>query len=65
MITNEEGAYEKVLFWLTVAKDNGNIISLGTDSHYCEEVGEFISSIKTLNLVDFLKERILNCNKDL
>lgn len=65
LITNEEGAYERVLFWLTVAKDNGNLISLGTDAHYCEEIGEFSSSIEMLNLTGFPKERILNCNEDL
>lgn len=65
LITNEEGAYERILFWLKIAKDNGNIISLGTDSHYCEDIGKFNSSIEILNLTDFPQERILNCNEDL
>lgn len=65
MVTNEAGAYERVLFWLSIAKENGNIISLGTDSHYCEEIGKFDCSIEMLNRIDFPKERILNCNEEL
>ena len=65
LVTNEKGAYERILFWLTLAKENGNWISLGTDSHYCEEIGKFDGSIEVLNLVDFPKERILNCNEAL
>lgn len=65
LVTNEAGACDRALFWMIAAKENGNIISLGTDSHYCEEVGEFSSSIELLNRVGFPKERILNCNDDL
>lgn len=65
LVTDEAGAYEKVLFWMTIAKENGNVISIGSDSHYCEEVGRFESAIELLNLVNFPKERILNCNERL
>lgn len=65
LVTNEAGAYERARFWLSLAKDNGNIISLGTDSHYCEEIGEFGNAIDLLNKVCFPKERILNCNEEI
>lgn len=65
LVTNEAGAYERIMFWLSLAKDNGNIISLGTDSHYCEEIGEFGNSINILNKLGFPKEFILNCNEEL
>lgn len=65
LVTNEAGGYERILYWLALAKENGNVISLGTDSHYCEEIGEFENSIKILNKVGFSKESILNCNEEL
>ena len=43
----------------------GNKIYLGTDAHYCEEVGDFENTIKLLNKVNYPKELILNCNKNL
>lgn len=63
LVTNEAGAYERVQFWLTLAKNNGNVISLGTDAHYCEEIGEFPNSMELLNRLCFPKEKILNCNE--
>lgn len=36
LATNEADGYERILFWLSLAKENGNIIYLGTDSHYCK-----------------------------
>ena len=63
--TNEAGAYDRIMFWIKLAKENENIISLGTDAHYCEEIGEFSNAIELLNKVDFPKERILNCNEEL
>lgn len=65
LVTNEAGGYERILYWLSLAKENGNVISLGTDSHYCEEIGEFENSIKILNKIGFSKESILNCNEEL
>ena len=65
LITNEDGAYDRILFWTTIAKENGNIISLGTDSHYCEEIGEFNCSLELLNKLNFSKDKILNCNEAL
>lgn len=57
--------YDLVKYWLTYAKTNGNYIYLGTDSHYCDNVGNFEKSIKLLNEIDFPKDRILNCREDL
>ena len=65
LVTNKAGYYERILYWLSLAKENENTISLGTDSHYCEEIGEFENSIKILNKVRFPKELILNCNEAL
>ena len=55
----------KTTFLLQYAKENGNYISLGTDAHYCEEIGDFTNTIKLLNEIDFPKEKILNCNINL
>ncbi len=60
----EPGAVERLEYWLRLAKENGNRISLGTDAHYCELIGGFRRSIALLNKVDFPMDRIINCNPD-
>lgn len=60
----ELGAPQRLEYWLTLAKENGNRISLGTDSHYCELIGGFRRTIALLNKVGFPKDRIINCNRD-
>lgn len=66
LANNDEGyTSERLKYWLTFAKENGNLISLGTDAHYYKEVGKFDRVLNLLNEVDFPKERILNCNKEL
>lgn len=56
---------EKMRYWVEFAKRNGNMISLGTDAHYCLEVGSFEKTLRLLNEVNYPKELILNCNEDL
>lgn len=65
LVINEKGGYDRIVYWLMKAKENGNIISLGTDSHYCEEIGRFDLAIELLNQIGYPKEKILNCNEDM
>lgn len=62
---NEGGGAERLKYWLSIAKENGNKISMGTDSHYCMGVGLFSLSIKMLNEVEYQKDLILNCNESM
>lgn len=63
--SRKPGNYDRMCYWLQLAKENGNIISLGSDAHYCEAIGRFKCAIELLNHFDFPKDRILNCNKDM
>lgn len=54
---------DRIRYWLGLAKENGNKICLGTDSHYCKTVGRFDRSIMLLNDLEFPMNRILNCDK--
>ena len=65
LITNEKGGANRLRFWLEYAKKQQCKICLGTDAHYCMEVGNFSNAIKLLNEMNYPKELILNCNKDL
>ena len=65
LVVNECGGAERLENWLIYARDMGNKIYLGTDAHYCEEVGDFKNTIKLLNKVNYPKELILNCNENL
>lgn len=58
------GNRERLTYWLTKARDNGNRIVLGTDAHYCDEVGQFNNVIELLNELNYPKELIVNCNED-
>lgn len=55
---------DRLKYWLTIARDNGNMIYLGSDAHYCEEVGVFPNAIKLINEVGIDKAKILNCDED-
>lgn len=64
LVTAEGKNPERLKFWLQYAKENGNRICLGTDAHYCEEVGKFTKALYLLNKYDFPEDRILNCDVD-
>ncbi len=55
----------RMKYWLAYAKQNRNLISMGTDAHYCLEIGKFTKVLELLNEIDYPKELILNCNKDM
>ena len=65
LVTNDGNAAQRLEYWLEYAKQNGNMISLGSDAHYCLEVGKFSNVLKLLNKIDYPKELILNCNEDM
>lgn len=65
LITNECGTADRLFYWLNFAKKNENKIYLGTDAHYCMEVGKFKNALNLLNEVEYPKELILNCNEDM
>lgn len=65
LTSNKHGEYEKIRYWLERAKNAGSIISLGSDAHYCEEIGKFDNTLRIINEVKFPKERVLNCNEEL
>lgn len=55
----------RMRYWLAYAKQNGNLLSMGTDAHYCREIGNFTKVLRLLNEIAFPKDRILNCNKEM
>ena len=58
------GNTERMRCWLEMALDNGNRIVLGSDAHFCEEVGVFANSIALLNELQYPKDLIINCNEE-
>lgn len=56
--------YPIVQFWMGIAAENGNRFCLGTDSHFCREVGQFDKCIDLLNQFGIEKNRVLNCCED-
>lgn len=58
------GNEERMKIWIAMAKENGNKICLGTDAHFCTEVGYFDGVIDLLDEVDYPEELILNCNEE-
>lgn len=65
LFSKKPGDYERMNYWLKYAKSNGNLISIGSDSHYCESIGKFERTLDLLNNIDFPKNRVLNCNLEL
>lgn len=59
------GNLKRMIAWLKLAKENGNPLILGTDSHYCGTVGKFTRSIALLNKLGYPKELIVNCSPNI
>jgi len=49
---------------LSLCKDNGNIISLGSDAHISYDIGNFKYIIELLKKYDFPKNKIINNSKE-
>lgn len=64
LVLPEGGSIERMLYWVRKARDNGNMISLGTDAHSCYEVGKFDNVAVLLNELNYPKDLILNCDND-
>lgn len=65
LLRDEGGNASRLRYWLSYAKEKGNLISMGSDAHYHEHIGKFDLSLALLNDIDFPKERIINCNEEL
>ena len=59
---NGEGDRARLKYWLSLARENGNKIYLGSDAHFAECIGDFGDSLALLNELDYPKNLILNCN---
>ena len=59
---NGEGDRVRLKYWLSLARDNGNKIYLGSDAHFAECIGDFGDSLTLLNELDYPKNLILNCS---
>lgn len=46
--------------WVKTAKDKGAMFCLGTDAHFCEEVGNFTESLRLINNLGIPENQILN-----
>lgn len=65
IVFNDNGdTIDRIKLWLFHARENGNKIYLGSDAHYCKEIGNFGNCISMLNALEYPKELILNCNEE-
>lgn len=60
-----KGARQRDLEYLKYCKEYGVYISLGSDAHLKEEIGEFPFILPILEEIDFPEELIINSNKEL
>lgn len=58
------GVYERMKYWLGIARENGNQIYLGTDAHYSSKIGHFENTLELLGELDYPPELILNLDED-
>ncbi len=43
-----------------LCKENGNMIIMNSDAHFCTKIGEFTEAVNMLESIDFPEERIMN-----
>ena len=61
---NGDNNFDRINYWLPIAKSNKCRIYLASDAHYCARIGKFPLSIELLNEIDYPRDLILNCNED-
>lgn len=62
--SHSKGYPDILRYWLNIAVQNGNRFYLGTDAHFCREVGHFEKCLEVLKEFGIEKDRVLNCNED-
>ncbi len=55
--------HDIMVSWIKYAKEHNAKFCLGTDAHYCSEVGNFTKTLDLLDEIDLPKSRILNYDK--
>ncbi|MGF6907876.1 phosphatase [Fusobacterium sp. PH5-44] len=63
--TSRKGSAPNCEKILSLCKDNGNTISLGSDAHISYDIGNFKYAIELLEKYDFPTEKIINTNIEL
>lgn len=58
------GNHERMEYWLGLAKENGNELCLGTDSHFAGNIGDFTNALELINKIGYPKSLIINCQED-
>ena len=61
---SDTGNYERMEYLIELAKDNGNEIYLGTDSHFAGNIDNFTNALKLINKIGYPKSLIINCHED-
>lgn len=65
IINNEVGGISRMKIWLNRAKEKNAMIYLGSDAHFCEQVGNFKNAINLINEIGISKENILNTDENM
>lgn len=63
-INARPGSYDNCLCVINSVKSEGGIISIGSDSHFCEEIGELNNAINLLKECNFPIDLVLNTSKE-
>lgn len=63
-VFNFHNPTKQIYYWLGIAKELNTTIYLGSDSHYCSEVGHFENSLKALNEIGYPKDLIINLDEN-
>lgn len=63
-VSSRRGSYENCLTIVKKCKELGVLISLGSDTHYAEDVGEFGKALKLVEEVSFPENLIINTSVD-
>ena len=62
--TSRIGSFENCTKIAQLCKDNGNIIIINSDAHFCTKIGEFTEAVNMLESIDFPEERIINSDPE-
>lgn len=63
-VSSRKGSYENCLYVAKKCKELGASVSLGSDTHYAGDVGDFTKALKLIEEADLPQELIINTSVD-
>ena len=65
LTTSRVGSLDNCTKVAKLCKENGNMIVINSDAHFCTKIGEFTEALNMLKSIDFPEDKIINTKPEM